>query len=97
MQQREQQQRGGVAKNEREEQEISSLVYWGEQKNTLICTSWDQSMYVFDDQDPEARDGQFRYKIENRKPNSKQNYVDFCQDSMMSAIACEDGYVTVQN
>ena len=54
-------------------------------------------MYVFDDEDPQARDGQFRYKIENKGPNSKQNYVDFDYDIRCSAIACENGLVMVQN
>ena len=50
---------------------------------------------MFDDEDPEAREGQFRYKIENKAPNSKQNYVDFDYDIKQAAIACENGQVMV--
>jgi len=54
-------------------------------------------MYVYDDNDPQAREGQYRYKLEGRKANSRLNYVDFCEDTKCTATASDDGTVTVQN
>ena len=47
---------------QQEDQDITSLVYWeAKDKNILMCASWDRNLYVFDDNDPQAREGQFRY------------------------------------
>lgn len=65
---------------EQQDQDITSLVYWeaaDKKKNNLICASWDRNLYVFDDNDPQAREGQFRYQVAGRKSNSRLNYVDF--------------------
>ena len=50
-----------------QDQDISSLIFWGSQKNNLFCASWDRKMYVFDDNDPQAREGQYRHKLDGRK------------------------------
>lgn len=87
------------------DQDISSLIYWGLDgytkegdkisKNHLICASWDRNMYVFDDQDPQAREGTFRYMNEGRKKNSRLNYVDFWLEQKTTATASDDGLVNI--
>ena len=52
---------------------------------------------MFNDDDPEAREGQFRNKLTGRKENSRLNYVDFWPEMKCTATASDDGYVTVQN
>ena len=54
-------------------------------------------MYVFDDNDPQAREGTFRYKIEGRNHNSRLNYVDFWLEQKSTATASDDGTVSIQN
>ena len=39
----------------------------------------------------------FRYHLPGRKPNSRQNYVDFWPEMKCTATASDDGYVTVHN
>ena len=81
------------------------MIYWGIdgytkegekiQKNHLICASWDRNMYVFDDNDPQAREGTFRYSIPGRSPNSRLNYVDFWLEQKSTATASDDGTVNI--
>ena len=52
-------------------------------------------MYVFDDQDPQAREGTFRYSQEGRKQNSRLNYVDFWLEQKTTATASDDGIVNI--
>lgn len=74
------------------------MVYWeAKDKNNLICASWDRNIYVFDDNDASAREGQFRYDVKGRKADSRQNFVDFRKRTKCTATASDDGYVTVQN
>ena len=63
----------------------------------MICASWDKNMYVFDDNDPQAREGTFRYEIRGRLPNSRMNYVDFWPEQKTTATASDDGFVNIQN
>ena len=63
----------------------------------MICASWDRNIYVFDDNDASAREGQFRYDVKGRKADSRQNFVDFRKRTKCTATASDDGYVTVQN
>lgn len=81
------------------------MIYWGlentgtgeeqKAKNNLICASWDRNLYVFDDNDPQAREGQYRYTLAGRKQNSRLNYVDFWPDQKTTATASDDGYVNI--
>ena len=54
-------------------------------------------MYVFDDADPSAREGQYRHKLDGRKHNSRFNYVDFYEQTKCTATASDDGAVYLQN
>ena len=90
--------RRGDQDDNQEDQDITSLVYWeAKDKNNLLCASWDRNLYVFDDNDPCAREGQFRYQVAGRKPNSRLNYVDFWPETKCTATASDDGFVSVQN
>jgi hypothetical protein len=62
----------GKKGEKQDDKDISSIIYWGSDskdgsdkdlpsKNYLISASWDKNLYVFDDNDPTAREGQFRY------------------------------------
>ena len=83
---------------DQEEKDISSIIYWGtDDKNCLISASWDRNLYVFDDKDATAREGQWRYTLFGKNENSRLNYVDFWSDMKITATASDDGYVTVQN
>ena len=54
-------------------------------------------MYVFDDNDPQAREGTYRYTLQGRHENSRVNYVDFWPEQKCTATASDDGYVNIQN
>lgn len=83
---------------EQEDQDISSLIYWGSQdKNVLFSASWDRNLYVFDDNDASAREGQLRVTIYGKNQASRQNHVDFWEDQKITATASDDGYVTLYN
>ena len=52
----------GGRNGQEEDQDVSSVVYWGG-KNCLISASWDRNLYVYDDNDCQAREGLLRYPV----------------------------------
>ena len=77
-------------------EDISSLVYWGKDKNLLITASWDRSMRIFDDNDVDEREGPMRSVI-NNKHKDAINFVDFRVEHEMTATASDDGTVVLYN
>ena len=40
-------------KGDKEKEDISCLVYWGDDKNNVIAASWDKVLRLYDDGDTE--------------------------------------------
>ena len=88
-----------VTKGIKEKLDISSLVFWGEDgKNLLISSSWDTTVTLFDDSDPESREGEVRFEL-REKHDGPVNHVDFLSHPTMpmTASASDDGTVLLYN
>ena len=81
-------------KGDREKEDISCLVYWGDDKNNVIAASWDKVLRLYDDGDTE-REGQQRYKLDRH--NDAINYVDFRLEHKITASASDDGQLLLYN
>ena len=73
---------------DKEKEDISCLIYWGDEKNNVIAASWDKVLRLYDDSDTE-REGQQRYKLERH--TDAINYVDFRLEHKITASASDDG------
>ena len=78
-----------------EKEDISSMMYWGDGKNSLIAVSWDTVIRLYDDDDTE-REGQQRYKLE-KKHTDAINFVDFRLQHKITVTASDDGTVLCWN
>ena len=81
-------------KGDKEKEDISCLVYWGDDKNNVIAASWDKVLRLYDDGDTE-REGQQRYKLDRH--NDAINYVDFRLEHKITASASDDGHLLLYN